>query len=326
MIYDAGIDKDKFSYNVGKGGLVMKTDYAVDQYEKACGLLPGRLSPMALNIPEEYMAQTEEIRLRIGRPVHLSLPDEELPLHQTRVIREDLEYVLDRATEFSRYSASESLRLGYVTAEGGFRLGVCGSFLATNEKNEGFQEVSSLSIRIPRVREDIARPILPELLNEGRPSNTLIISSPGGGKTTLLRDLVRLISDGSELCEPMRVSLVDERGEIAAMFRGCPQLPVGRQTDVMDGCEKSRAIPMLLRAMTPQIIAVDEIALAEDVDALSMAAHCGVTLFATVHAATVEELKQRPVFERLISSRMMERVVVIEGRGTRRCYRVEKLP
>ena len=303
----------------------MKVDYAAARYEKACELLPGRLSTMALDIAKERMARVEEIRLRIGRPIHLTVPEGEIPLQQTRVIHEDLEYILDHATEFSRYSSAESLRAGYVTSEGGYRIGICGTVLARDGSSEGIRDISSLSIRIPRVKEDIARPILPILLREGRLVNTLILSLPGGGKTTLLRDLVRLISDGSELCEPMRVSLVDERGEISAMYRGVPQLPVGRQTDVMDGCPKSIAVPMLLRTMTPQVIAVDEVALHTDVEALQAAANCGVVLLATAHAASVEELKKKSVFRGLLNCGMMERAVIVEGGGTQRNYRVEDL-
>lgn len=301
----------------------MKLEY--ERYEKACGFLSGRLSPMALDLPRERMAQVEELRLRIGRPLHLALPDGEIPLQQTHVTREDLEYVLDRATEFSRYTAAETLRNGYVTAEGGFRIGVCGTVLSTAGAGEGIRDISSLAIRIPHLREDIARPILPELLKNSRLVSTLILSPPGGGKTTLLRDVVRLVSDGSELNAPMRVSLVDERGEIAAVYRGHPQLPVGRQTDVMDACPKALAIPMLLRAMTPQVIAVDEVALGADVEALCAAAHCGVTLLATVHASSVEELQEKPVFRKLMECGVFARAVIVSGRGQQRYYRVEEL-
>lgn len=301
----------------------MKAEH--ERYEKACEFLPERLSLMALELSKERMAQVEELRLRIGRPLHLSLPDGEIPLQQTHITREDLEYVIDRATEFSRYTAAETIRSGYVTAEGGYRLGVCGTVLLTGGSGEGIRDISSLAIRIPHLREDIARPVFPQLLKDGAPVSTLILSPPGGGKTTLLRDLVRLVSDGSELSEPMRVSLVDERGEIAAVYRGYPQLPVGRQTDVMDACPKALAIPMLLRAMTPQVIAVDEVALPSDVDALCAAAYCGVTLLATVHASSVEELQEKPVFRRLLESGVFERAVIVSGRGTQRYYRVEVL-
>lgn len=303
----------------------MKVDYAAGRYEKACALLPGRLSPMALDITRESMAKVEEIRLRVGRPIHLVMPEGEIPLQHTRVIREDLEFVLDRATEFSRYTAEETMRCGFLTAEGGYRIGLCGTVLSSENGSERIRDVSSLAIRIPRLREDIARPLLPRLLREGCVVSTLILSPPGGGKTTMLRDLVRLISDGSEFTEPMRVSLVDERGEIAAMYRGYPQLTVGSQTDVMDACPKALAIPMLLRAMTPQVIAVDEIALRSDVDALCAASNCGVVLLATAHATCVEELSERPVLCELLERGIFERALVVERNGARRSYRVEVL-
>ena len=201
----------------------MTEEYAAARFEDACALLPGRLRTAAMQLTRSRKAETEELRLRIGRPLYITLPTMELPLPQTRVIRGDLEQVLDRATEYSRYVAAETLRHGYVTAQGGFRIGVCGTALPQGGCNEGIRDVSSLSIRIPRVREDAARPILPELLEDGRPLSTLILSPPGGGKTTLLRDLVRLLSQGTELAAPCRVALVDERGELAAVHRGQPQ-------------------------------------------------------------------------------------------------------
>lgn len=303
----------------------MTEEYAAARYEDACALLPGRLRPAAMMVERKNKAETEELRLRIGRPMYLTLPDRELPLPQTRVIRGDLEQVLDRATEYSRYTAAETLRQGYVTAAGGFRIGVCGTALPEGGRNEGIRDVSSLSIRIPRVREGAARPILPGLLEDGRTQSTLILSPPGGGKTTLLRDLVRLLSQGTELAPPRRVALVDERGELAAVHRGRPQLEVGCHTDVMDGCPKALAVPILLRAMTPQVIALDEVALPADVDAVCAAANCGVALLATVHAASLEELRERQVGRALLECGVFRRAVVIEGLGAARKSRVERL-
>ncbi len=303
----------------------MTEEYAAARYEDACGLLPMRLRTAALLIEQARKAATEELRLRIGRPLHLTLPGGELPLPQTRIIRGDLEQVLDRATEYSRYIAAETLRHGYVTAEGGFRIGVCGTALPNGDYNEGIRDISSLSIRIPRVREDAARPVLPGILENGRPLSTLILSPPGGGKTTLLRDLVRLLSEGTELAEPCRVALVDERGELAAVHRGRPQLEVGCQTDVMDGCPKALAVPILLRAMTPQVIALDEVALPADVTAVCAAANCGVTLLATVHAASLQDLRARQIGRALLECGVFRRAVIIEGQGMARTSRVELL-
>ncbi|MBR2132738.1 MAG: stage III sporulation protein AA [Oscillospiraceae bacterium] len=240
--------------------------------------------------------------------------------------REDIEYVLDRVTEFSRYTVEETIRLGYLTAEGGIRVGICGTVLPSGNQSDGMREISSLVLRIPKMCRGIADACLPQLLDtEGKLLNTLILSPPGGGKTTLLRDLVRLISDGTERSQPMRVSLVDERGEIAAMYRGYPQLPVGKHTDVMDACPKAIAVPMLLRAMTPQVIAVDEIGQPSDLDALCAAANCGVVLLATIHASSVQDIRSKPNLKMMFECGLWMRTVIVRGYGDRRSYQVEVL-
>ena len=305
--------------------MAMTEAYAAGRYEEACALLPPALRAAALAVPRRRMARVEELRLRVGRPVGLSLPEGEIPLAQTQVGAEDLEEVLDRATEFSRYTAAETLSQGYVTAPGGFRVGVCGTSVQ-GEEADGLRELSSLSIRVPRVREGVARPVLPRLIEAGRLQSALVLSPPGGGKTTLLRDLVRLISLGTEDLPPMRVSLVDERGELAASYRGRPQLDVGPRTDVLDGCPKAMAVPMLLRAMTPQVIALDELALDEDAGAVRSAAGCGAVLLATAHAASPEELARRPALAGLLAGDIFRRTVTISGTGADRTYRVEALP
>ena len=185
--------------------------------------------------------------------------------------------MLDRATEYSRYAAAETIRHGYLTAPGGFRIGLCGTALPLEGQNEGVRDISSLAIRIPRVQEGAALPVLPELLEDGRPLSAL-------------------------------------------------QLEVGCHTDVMDGCPKALAVPMLLRAMTPQVIALDEVALDADVAAVCAAANCGVALLATVHAASLPELEGRPVGRALLRCGVFRRAVLISGRGSGRQVRVERLP
>ena len=141
----------------------MTEEYAVSRYEEACALLPGRLRAAAMSISQREKARTEELRLRIGRALYLTTPAGETALPQTRVIRSDLEQVLDRATEYSRYTAAGTMAHGYLTAPGGFRIGVCGTALPTGPgagTNEGVRDVSSLAIRIPRVREGTARSVL----------------------------------------------------------------------------------------------------------------------------------------------------------------------
>ena len=304
----------------------MTEEYAAGRYMAAAELLPGGLRGAALALDRRTMARVEELRLRIGRPLGLTLPTGEVRLESTQVSREDLEQVLDRATAFSRYTAAETLRQGYLTAPGGFRIGVCGTALPTGGENSALRYPSSLAIRIPRAAEGAASPVLPHLVEGGRVVSTLILSPPGGGKTTFLRDLTRQLSLGSSAAPPQRVALVDERGELAAVYQGVPQLEVGPLTDVLDGCPKALAVPMLLRAMTPQVMALDEIALPGDVDAVGLAANCGVALLATAHACAVHELQCRPVLRRLLTGGVFRRAVVITGQGAERRYRVETLP
>lgn len=300
----------------------MPGTYEARRYREACALLPGPLRAAALETDGRRAAAAEELRLRVDRPLALTLPEGEAELPGTNVAPGDLEQVLDTATEYSRYAAADALAQGYVTAEGGFRIGVCGTRLSGGL----MRDVSSLNIRIPRAREGAALPVLPDLVENGRPLSALILSPPGGGKTTLLRDLVRLLSLGSGTLPGQRVALVDERGELAAVRRGRPQLEVGPRTDVLDACPKALAVPMLLRAMNPQVLALDELALPADVEAAEAAAGCGVCLLATVHAAGPADLQRRPVGRALLELRVFRRLVIIEGTGAARRVRSEALP
>ena len=153
----------------------------------------------------------------------------------------------------------------------------------------------------------------------------MVLSPPGLGKTTLLRDLIRGLSDGTEELPCHRVSVVDERGEIAVMYQGIPQMAVGRHTDVLDACPKAAGIPILLRAANPQIIAVDEITVREDLLAMAAAANCGVRFLATIHAAGRQELGRRPLFSQLLKVHVFEKAVTIRREGGHRQYIVEEL-
>jgi len=167
-------------------------------------------------------------------------------------------------------------------------------------------------------------PVLDSLCPGGRLVSTLILAPPGLGKTTLLRDVYNRFSDGDG-CQPLRVSLADERGEVAACFEGVPQLWVGRRTDVMEGCPKAQGLLLLLRAMNPQMLAADEITAPEDVQALELAAGCGAVLLATAHGRDRSDLLRRPVYRRLLEAGIFERLVLIRRAGGRREYAVEEL-
>ena len=150
------------------------------------------------------------------------------------------------------------------------------------------------------------------LLNaNGSPVPTLLLSPPGAGKTTLLRDAARLLSDGGTGWRGYKVALADERGELAGASGGTPLLDVGLRTDVMDGCPKAEGMIMLIRSMGPQVIAVDEIGTPEDVHAIEYAMHCGCKMLATVHAESMEELRKKPLFNRMIGEGRFERYILL---------------
>ena len=234
---------------------------------------------------------------------------------------EELETLCDLATEFSRYAAAETLREGFLPVRGGFRVGLCGTAVMKDGANTNLKNLSSAAIRIGRQYLGIAKDLVPQLMREGRFWNTLLLSAPGGGKTTLLRDLVRCLSRQGQ-----RVALIDERGEVAVMVRGEPQMDVGPRTDIVDGCPKALAIPMVLRAMNPQIIAADEITLREDLKAMSLAVGCGVGLLATIHAGSVGELLEKPLYRQLLEDRVFRLAICIRCQGGERTYEVEELP
>ena len=291
-----------------------------ERFDRAAAILPSRLRRLALALPEADRARAEEVRLRAGRKMTILLPEGEQEVEAV-VEPEELETLCDLATEFSRYAAVETVRRGYISVSGGFRVGLYGTAVMKEGANTNLKDLSSAAIRIGREQKGIGAEVAAELFWEGRYQNTLLLSPPGGGKTTLLRDLVRILSDGG-----LRLSLIDERGEVAVMHRGEPQMDVGKRTDVLEECPKAIAIPMVLRAMNPQVIAVDEITAREDIRAMTMAAGCGVGLLATAHAESAEELARKPLYRELLETKVFAKAVCIRRNEAGRSYEVEDLP
>lgn len=307
----------------------MDEKYAIERYEQAVSLLPLRWRKTALQIADWQKALAEELRLRTGQPLTVLLPEGEQFLQQETprmmVAQYDLEQLCDIVTEYSRYAACDTISAGYLSAKGGFRVGICGSAVMQDGRVNNLRDLSSAVIRISRERIGLADEIVLRLAEEGSFPNTVIYSAPGLGKTTLLRDMIRCLSDGKNAMPARRVAVADERGEIAVMHQGVAQMSVGCHTDVLDSCPKSLAIPILLRAANPQVLAVDEITQQEDLHEMVRAANCGVSLLATIHAGSKEELLRKPLFSQLLELGVFSHAISIRVANGERIYEVHSL-
>lgn len=260
-----------------------------------------------------------EIRLRLGSPIQLVYADGDrliwAPQGKGLLCEQECVELLARICEQSIYAWTEEMKNGFITLQGGYRVGICGRAIRDGGQVERFSEVNSFNFRIVRAVEGCASSLLPYLIdNDGKLCSTLIISPPGVGKTTMLRDVIRLVSWGINIA-PQRISLADERFEIAGCIRGVPQFDVGPRTDIMSGMSKSDAMKRMLASMSPQVIATDELHFDRDADAALEARSCGVSVLATAHGVDCQDIQKRIPMARLIEQRTFSRYVRMKGVG-----------
>lgn len=252
----------------------------------------------------------EEIRLRVNRPLFIRYGGQESMIDKrgdittkeidaVKISGNDLQEIFLKMSEYSFYAYEDEIRQGYLTTKEGCRVGICGKVVCDSGKIKTIHHISSLNIRFPYENKGCSKWLLPYLFNENQVEHTLIISPPMCGKTTLLRDLIKQLSDGSDSIDGKTVGVVDERGEICACHLGIPQNDMGNKTDVLDGCPKVEGMMMLVRTMSPEVIAIDEVGSKQEFDAMEYAMNCGCSILATIHGNHLEEVlhKNKTILE-----------------------------
>ena len=308
-------------------------------YDQAIAILCPRIREILDRIPTQIKAQIQEIRLRGCQPVLL------IGLNGTCFISETgrVSYILSSAavrisheevTEcfhaicgYSVHSFQESICNGYITLPGGHRAGICGTAVCENGKTKAVHDIASINLRVARQVIGAADALIEKLFRKEVPS-VLLAGGPGSGKTTLLRDLARQLSTGGG-GGSLRVAVVDEREEIAAVYEGVAQNDLGYNCDVLSGYPKSEAILSALRSLSPEVIICDEAGGMEEIQAIEAGVNAGVKFIASIHASTKEELLHRPQARRLLETGAFDRVVMLAGGGLpgriSQIYRAEEL-
>ena len=266
--------------------------------------------------PSEYMA-LEEIRIRSNRPLILKFSDNE-KIFDYIVTVEDLIETLQKICENSIYSYQSQICNGFITIRGGHRVGISGNVVIENGKIININYISSLNFRIAKEINGCSNKLLKYVINMENNNiyNTLIVSKPGVGKTTILRDLVRRISNGIEQInfQGLNVGLVDERGEIAAMYKGVAQNDIGMRTDVLSNVKKDKGMKLLIRSMAPRVIAADEIGSKEDVEAIKEAVCSGIKGIFTAHGSSLDDISINPSIKDLLMSHVIERIIFLDSK------------
>lgn len=286
-------------------------------------ILPKHIKGMLVKVNPRIINELEEIRIRVNQPIILRTHEDEFGIWNNGVCatnkgyiatKMDVDGILKFASGFSMYAIEDELRSGFITVSGGHRIGVVGRAVIDNKNLKTITNISAINIRIAREVIGAANKIVPYIHRNKNICNTLIVSPPKCGKTTILRDLIRNLSNGETLGKSFTVGVVDERSEIAACYMGIPQNDLGMRTDVLDGAPKAAGISMLLRSMSPEIIAVDEIGRDEDYKAIFDALVVGVSVICTIHGNNLEDCYNKPLLKDMLDKKLFEKVVVLSNK------------
>jgi stage III sporulation protein AA len=256
-----------------------------------------------------------EVRIRVARPVQLLTRNREITL-SIIASEQDVSHLVSSFSGSSLYAFEEEMRQGFLTLPGGHRVGFAGKALLSGSVVRGVKYISSICVRVAHSIPGCMDNVLPSLFTEGIAGNTIIVSPPQAGKTTMLRDLARHMSAGVPRLklEPRRVCIVDERSEIAGCYLGRPQLDVGPRTDVLDGYPKASGMLMALRSMSPQVLVTDEIGTSTDAEALEEAVNSGVTVLTSAHGNNYEDILRRPALQEFMRLSPFRHLLVLSNR------------
>lgn len=256
----------------------------MNHFEQVISCFPTPIQRQIQTIDPYTRQHLQEIRVYKGKHIQIYADNKRIQLSGT-INGNDINQILNSLLKFSYYAYEEDLAKGFITIDGGHRVGICGKAVIENGKVKLLREISSFNIRYAKEIIGCSDLIMHHILTNGKLNNVLLVSPPGCGKTTMLRDIARNLSQ-----QHFKVAICDERSEIAGMHQGVSSYQFGDMVDVLDGCPKAEGMIMLIRSMSPNVIIVDEIGSQGDLKAIETCTHCGVSVITTAHGYSKNDI------------------------------------